>query len=229
MDGGGRTCARTRDRVAEAAPDGDARRRRSHAPEAGQRRCRMHAPDGEAGWGRREVAPSRRGGQHGDGGRPHASYREARRRRRKMAARTGRGGWKATARGGRTHPTATAEVDLDYPLVFQLSFLTNFVCKFLTFRYVRLDQTVNSHVETMMLTDAPLLYTPRQVNQLHLPGMKEMRHANRKLKHCLDPSSHDEHKKYPLFCSIDKDQFCYGVIIITQRKAPSLIISMLIC
>uniref|UniRef100_A0A8R7QVG5 Uncharacterized protein n=1 Tax=Triticum urartu TaxID=4572 RepID=A0A8R7QVG5_TRIUA len=133
-------------------------------------------------WGRREAAPSRRGGQHDDGGRPHTSDGEARRRRRKEAARTGRGGWKATARGGRTHPTATAEVDLDYPLV----------------------------------------------NQLHLPGMKEMRHANRKLKHCLDPSSHDEHK-YPLFCSIDKNQFHYGVIIITRRKAPSLIFSMLLC
>jgi len=106
-----------------------------------------------------------------------------------------------------------------------------------------LHRTANSHVDKMMLTDAPLLYTPGQlalaalyksndelsvldfgrylesvfsrqhfdcpveqfvqimvsinylVNQLQLPGTKEMRHADRKLKHCLDPSSHDEHKK----------------------------------
>ncbi|XBI90245.1 hypothetical protein VPH35_027912 [Triticum aestivum] len=176
MDGGGRTHARTRDRAAEAAPDGEAGRRRPHAPEARQRRRRLHAPDGEAGWGRREAAPGRRGGQHGQ---------------------------KVTARGGGMHRTGRLEGD------------------------GRLDQTANSHVETMMLTDAPLLYTPGQVNQLHLPDMKEMRHANR--KHCLDPSSHDEHKKYPLFCSIDKNQFYYGVIIITRRKAPGLIISMLLC
>ncbi|XP_048556671.1 uncharacterized protein LOC125537408 [Triticum urartu] len=194
MDGGGHTHARTRDRAAEAAPDGEAGRRRSHAPEAGQRRRRLHAPDGEAGWGRREAARVRRGGQ------------------------------KATAQGGGTHRTGRLEgdgarrshaPDDDGGGRFGLS--------------AGLDQTVNSHVETMMLTDAPLLYTPGQVNQLHLPGMKEMRHANRKLKHCLDPSSHDEHKKYPLFCSIDKNQFYYGVIIITRRKAPSLIISMLLC
>ncbi|XBI19986.1 hypothetical protein VPH35_061380 [Triticum aestivum] len=206
MDRGGRTHARTRDRAAEAAPDGEAGRRRSHAPEAGQRRRRphapearqrrrrLHAPDGEAEWGRRE------------------------------AARIGRGGQKATARGGSTHRTGRLEgdgarrphaPDGDGGGRFGLS--------------AGLDQTANSHVETMMLTDAPLLYTPGQVNQLHLPGMKEMRHANRKLKHCLDPSSHDEHKKYPLFCSIDKNQFYYGVIIITQRKAPGLIISMLLC
>ncbi|XP_044980276.1 cyclin-H1-1 [Hordeum vulgare subsp. vulgare] len=108
-----------------------------------------------------------------------------------------------------------------------------------------LHQTANSEVDTMMLTDAPLLYTPGQlalaalyksngalsvldferylesvflrqhfdcpveqfiqiissinhlVSQLQLPGTKEMRHADRKLKHCLDPSSssHDDHKK----------------------------------
>ncbi|XBI82724.1 hypothetical protein VPH35_091336 [Triticum aestivum] len=187
MDGGGRTHARTRDRAAEAAPDGEVGRRRSHAHEAGQ----LHAPDGEAGWGRREAAPSRQGCQHGDGGRPHASDGEARRRRHEEAARTGRGGWKKFL------PSYASDVCI-----------------------VGLDQTANSHVETMMLTDAPLLYTPGQVNQLHLPGMKEMMHANRKLKHCLDPSSHDD---------IDKNQFYYGVIIITRRKAPGLIISMLLC
>uniref|UniRef100_A0A453HBP1 Uncharacterized protein n=1 Tax=Aegilops tauschii subsp. strangulata TaxID=200361 RepID=A0A453HBP1_AEGTS len=45
----------------------------------------------------------------------------------------------------------------------------------------------------------PLLsvYVNMQVSQLQLPGTKEMRHADRKLKHCLDPSSssHDDHKK----------------------------------
>ena len=95
----------------------------------------------------------------------------------------------------------------------------------------------------MMLTDAPLLYTPGQlalaalhksndmhkilnferylesvfsrqhsdcpieqfvgsinminylVEQLKIPTPKDMRHIDRKLKHCLDPSSQDEHKK----------------------------------
>ncbi|KQK13327.1 hypothetical protein BRADI_1g09370v3 [Brachypodium distachyon] len=110
-------------------------------------------------------------------------------------------------------------------------------------RLKELHQTANSHVDKMMLTDAPLLYSPGQlalaalsksndmhqvlnferylgsvfsrqksncpveqfvqtinainylVDQLQIPTLKDMRHADRKLKHCLDPSSHDEHKK----------------------------------
>uniref|UniRef100_A0A0E0EUQ4 Cyclin-H1-1 n=1 Tax=Oryza meridionalis TaxID=40149 RepID=A0A0E0EUQ4_9ORYZ len=106
-----------------------------------------------------------------------------------------------------------------------------------------LRQTAISQVDKMMLTDAPLLYTPGQlalaalhksndmhkilnferylesvfsrqhsdcpieqfvgsinminylVDQLKIPTPKDMRHIDRKLKHCLDPSSHDEHKK----------------------------------
>lgn len=110
-------------------------------------------------------------------------------------------------------------------------------------RLKELRQTAISHVDKMMLTDAPLLYTPGQlalaalhksndilkvlaferylesifsrqhsdclveqfvqtinainylVAQLQLPTVKDMRHIDRKLKHCWDPSSHDEHKK----------------------------------
>uniref|UniRef100_A0A0E0KIT0 Cyclin-H1-1 n=1 Tax=Oryza punctata TaxID=4537 RepID=A0A0E0KIT0_ORYPU len=106
-----------------------------------------------------------------------------------------------------------------------------------------LRQTAISQVDKMMLTDAPLLYTPGQlalaalhksndmhrilnferylesvfsrqhsdcpieqfvgsinminylVDQLKIPTPKDMRHIDRKLKHCLDPSSQDEHKK----------------------------------
>ena len=31
-----------------------------------------------------------------------------------------------------------------------------------------------------------------QVDQLNIPTVKDMRHVDRKLKHCWDPSSHDE-------------------------------------
>jgi len=34
-----------------------------------------------------------------------------------------------------------------------------------------------------------------QVDQLKIPTVKDMRHVDRKLKHCWDRSSHDEHKK----------------------------------
>nr|AAU93531.1 cyclin H-1 [Zea mays] len=106
--------------------------------------------------------------------------------------------------------------------------------------WVELRQAAISHVDKMMLTDAPLLYTPGQlalaalhksndllrvvdferyleiifsrqhsdcpieqfvqsineinylVDQLNIPTVKDMRHVDRKLKHCWDPSSHDE-------------------------------------
>ncbi|KAL5683751.1 hypothetical protein ACJX0J_010136, partial [Zea mays] len=110
-------------------------------------------------------------------------------------------------------------------------------------RLKELRQAAISHVDKMMLTDAPLLYTPGQlalaalhksndllrvvdferyleiifsrqhsdcpieqfvqsineinylVDQLNIPTVKDMRHVDRKLKHCWDPSSHDEHNK----------------------------------
>ncbi|XP_006651796.1 cyclin-H1-1 isoform X1 [Oryza brachyantha] len=110
-------------------------------------------------------------------------------------------------------------------------------------RLKELRQTAISQVDKMMLTDAPLLYTPGQlalaalhksndmhrilsferylesvfsrqhsdcpveqfvgsinminylVDQLKIPTPKDMRHIDRKLKHCLDPSSQDDHKK----------------------------------
>nr|CDI66493.1 Cyclin-H1-1 [Saccharum hybrid cultivar R570]CDI66498.1 Cyclin-H1-1 [Saccharum hybrid cultivar R570]CDI66571.1 Cyclin-H1-1 [Saccharum hybrid cultivar R570] len=110
-------------------------------------------------------------------------------------------------------------------------------------RLKELRQAAISRVDKMMLTDAPLLYTPGQlalaalhksndllrvvnferyletifsrqhsdcpveqfvqsintinylVDQLNIPTVKDMRHVDRKLKHCWDPSSHDEHKK----------------------------------
>ncbi|RLN39506.1 hypothetical protein C2845_PM01G28870 [Panicum miliaceum] len=129
-------------------------------------------------------------------------------------------------------------------------------------RLKELHQTAISYADKMMLTDAPLLYTPGQlalaalhksndtlkvfnferyletifsrqhsdcpveqfvqsinaihylvkvfawlgvmqfiyksvvrVDQLKIPTVKDMRHVDRKLKHCWDRSSHDEHKK----------------------------------
>ncbi|KAK3146155.1 hypothetical protein QOZ80_3BG0262390 [Eleusine coracana subsp. coracana] len=111
-------------------------------------------------------------------------------------------------------------------------------------RLKELHHIAITQVDKMMLTDAPLLYTPGQlalaalhksndvhkvlnnfdryleraiekggsacpvgqfikslneinclVDQLKIPTVKDMRHIDRKLKHCLDPSSHDEHKK----------------------------------
>ncbi|CAD6214443.1 unnamed protein product [Miscanthus lutarioriparius] len=110
-------------------------------------------------------------------------------------------------------------------------------------RLKELRHAAISHVDKMMLTDAPLLYTPGQlalaalhksndllrvvnferyletifsrqhsdcpveqfvqsinainylVDQLNIPTVKDMRHVDRKLKHCWDPSSHDEHNK----------------------------------
>ncbi|CAL4927210.1 unnamed protein product [Urochloa decumbens] len=110
-------------------------------------------------------------------------------------------------------------------------------------RLKELHQMAISHADKMMLTDAPLLYTPGQlalaalhkcndilkvfdferyletifsrqhsnctieqfvqsinainylVDQLKMPSVKDMRHLDRKLRHCWDPSSHDEHKK----------------------------------
>ncbi|KAG8062509.1 hypothetical protein GUJ93_ZPchr0003g18129 [Zizania palustris] len=110
-----------------------------------------------------------------------------------------------------------------------------------------LRQTAISQVDKMMLTDAPLLYTPGQlalaalqksnelhrvlnferylesvfsrqqsdcpieqfvqaidtinylVEQLKIPTLKDMRHIDRKLKHCLDPSSQDEYALHHLY------------------------------
>ncbi|KAK3149412.1 hypothetical protein QOZ80_3AG0217100 [Eleusine coracana subsp. coracana] len=111
-------------------------------------------------------------------------------------------------------------------------------------RLKELHHVAIKQVDKMMLTDAPLLYTPGQlalaalhksndvhkvlnnfdryleraiekggsacpvgqfikslnainrlVDQLKIPTVKDMRHIDRKLKYCLDPSSHDEHKK----------------------------------
>ncbi|CAL4935811.1 unnamed protein product [Urochloa decumbens] len=110
-------------------------------------------------------------------------------------------------------------------------------------RLEELHQMAISHADKMMLTDAPLLYTPGQlalaalhkcndilkvfdferyletifsrqhsnctieqfvqsinainylVDQLKMPSVKDMRHLDRKLRHCWDPSSRDEHKK----------------------------------
>jgi hypothetical protein len=37
-----------------------------------------------------------------------------------------------------------------------------------------------------------ILCVTLQVDQLKIPTVKDMRHIDRKLKDCLDPSSHDE-------------------------------------
>ncbi|KAL0317061.1 UNVERIFIED_CONTAM: Cyclin-H1-1 [Sesamum angustifolium] len=58
-----------------------------------------------------------------------------------------------------------------------------------------LHESAKAEVDKIMRTDAPLLFPPGQINKLETPTSKDVKHIDRKLKSCLDPSSHDKSKK----------------------------------
>ncbi|XP_022979128.1 cyclin-H1-1-like, partial [Cucurbita maxima] len=58
-----------------------------------------------------------------------------------------------------------------------------------------LKETAMSEVDNIMLTDAPLLFPPGQVNRHAFPSEKDLKHINRKLKSCWGLGSNDKSEK----------------------------------